>query len=107
MRVNPSTSNPVQSGDVASTSKTERADKSQKAKKGEVSPGASESVRAEISSKAKDLAKSKAVAESAPDVREDKVAELKKRIEGGKYKVDADAIANKLVDEHLKMEGLA
>ena len=34
---------------------------------------------------------------SEPEIREDKVAELKEKIESGKYKVDHDAVADKLV----------
>ncbi|MBC8392048.1 MAG: flagellar biosynthesis anti-sigma factor FlgM [Deltaproteobacteria bacterium] len=35
---------------------------------------------------------------SEPDVREDKVLALKERIESGKYKIDHEAVADKLVD---------
>lgn len=35
---------------------------------------------------------------SEPEVREDKVAELKQRIESGQYEVDHKAVADKLVD---------
>lgn len=35
---------------------------------------------------------------SEPDVREDKVAELKEKIETGKYEMDNEAVADKLVD---------
>ncbi len=58
-------------------------------------------VRTDISEKAKEAVKAKGVAVSAPDVREDKIAELKKRIADGNYKIDSNAIADKLVDEHL------
>ena len=57
----------------------------------------------EISAKGKDFAKAKAVASAAPDVREEKIAELKKRIAAGKYHVDADAVADRMMDEHIKM----
>ena len=53
------------------------------------------SERAQMMQKAKDLA-------SRPDtVDEAKVARLQKLIDDGKYKIDADAIADRLVDEHL------
>lgn len=64
-------------------------------------------VNAEISTKAKELAKAKAVASQAPDVREDKIAALKAKIAEGKYNVDADAVADRLVDDHLKMSGMS
>ena len=35
---------------------------------------------------------------AAPDVREDRVAELKAKIDSGNYRMDADAVADKLVD---------
>ena len=38
---------------------------------------------------------------SEPDVREDKVAELKERIQSGNYKIDHEAVASKLVDASL------
>jgi negative regulator of flagellin synthesis FlgM len=59
------------------------------------------SERVAISGKAKDLARAKEVAKSAPDVDEARVARLKAAIEGGSYKVDAERVADKLVDEHL------
>lgn len=53
--------------------------------------------RAQMMQKAKDIA-------SRPDtVDEAKVARLQKLIDEGKYKVDADAIADRLVDEHLSI----
>jgi negative regulator of flagellin synthesis FlgM len=57
--------------------------------------------RPEISSKARELASAKAAASGAPDVREAKIAELKERIAAGKYKVDAKAVADRMVDDHL------
>ncbi|MBW2642090.1 MAG: flagellar biosynthesis anti-sigma factor FlgM [Deltaproteobacteria bacterium] len=38
---------------------------------------------------------------SEPDVREDKISELKERIESGKYQVDNDTVANKLVNAFI------
>ncbi|MEW6056014.1 MAG: flagellar biosynthesis anti-sigma factor FlgM [Bdellovibrionota bacterium] len=54
-----------------------------------------------ISGRAKDAARAKEVASSAPDVDEAKVARLKAAIEGKSYNIDADKIADRLVDEHL------
>lgn len=61
----------------------------------------------EISAKAKEFARAKEVASSAPDVREEKIAELKRRISAGKYQIDADAVADRMVDDHLKMSGMS
>jgi flagellar biosynthesis anti-sigma factor FlgM len=38
-------------------------------------------------------------------VREEKIAALKARIAEGKYKVDADKVADRMVDDHLQMTG--
>jgi negative regulator of flagellin synthesis FlgM len=43
----------------------------------------------------------KEIIASEPDVREDKVAELKERIESGRYRIDHKAVAYKLVDSFL------
>jgi len=51
--------------------------------------------RAQLMQRAKDIA-------SRPDtIDEAKVARLQKMIDEGNYKVDADSIADRLVDEHL------
>jgi negative regulator of flagellin synthesis FlgM len=57
--------------------------------------------RTEISSRGRELAQAKQVANSAPDVREEKIAKLKEMINAGTYKVDAHAVADRLVDEHI------
>ena len=57
-----------------------------------------------MSPKARDLKKIKDVAmKSSPDIDEAKVAKYQKLIDSGNYKVDAEALADRLVDEHLKM----
>jgi negative regulator of flagellin synthesis FlgM len=43
----------------------------------------------------------KEVISSEPDVRQEKVAELKKQVASGQYKVDHTAIAGKIVDEYI------
>lgn len=63
--------------------------------------GVSDSSKVELSSRAKDVQKIKDLALSAPDVDQAKVDKFQKLIDSGKYQVDAKAIANKLVDEHL------
>jgi negative regulator of flagellin synthesis FlgM len=54
-----------------------------------------------ISSRAKETAEATRIAKAAPDVNEEKVAKLKAAVQSGAYKVDAQKIADKLVDEHL------
>ena len=52
------------------------------------------SERAQLMQKAKDIA-------SKSSVDEAKVARLQKLIDEGKYKVDADAVADRLVNAHM------
>jgi negative regulator of flagellin synthesis FlgM len=67
-----------------------------------IKPEGSESSKVELSSRAKDIQNIKNLAlNSSPDVDPAKVDRFQKLIDSGKYKVDAKAIANKLVDEQL------
>ena len=43
----------------------------------------------------------KEIISSEPDIREDKVSELKQKIESGKYTIDNSAVADKLVDSFV------
>jgi negative regulator of flagellin synthesis FlgM len=61
-----------------------------------------ESSKVNVSTRAQDFQKAKAIA-SADTIDEAKVARLQKLIDEGKYKVDAQAVADKMVDEHLLM----
>ncbi|MGZ3793813.1 MAG: flagellar biosynthesis anti-sigma factor FlgM [Bdellovibrio sp.] len=61
-----------------------------------------ESTRVDVSDRAQEAKRIKELAMAAPDVDEAKVAKFRKLIDEGKYQVDADAIADKMVDEHLK-----
>lgn len=67
-----------------------------------VEPGAKESVKLNLSDRAQEFQKAKDIA-SKTDVDEAKVARLQKLIDDGKYAVDASAIADRLVDEHLSI----
>ncbi len=109
MRVSQSGNNP-QTSEVSSKVKVTHAQtkKGEKAAEASASPRteAAGDAKTEISSKAKEFAKAKEVANEAPDVREEKIAALKARIAEGKYKVDADSIADRMVDEHIRMHGI-
>ena len=106
MKINPNVaagSSGIQSSDTKKLEKTkvsgyEKSENSVSVKKGD-------SANAEISSKAKDMAKAKQIASDTPDVREAKIAALKEQIQNKKYNVGADAIADKLVDDHIRMAG--
>ena len=58
------------------------------------------SAQVKMSPDAQAMQKAKAVA-SADSIDEAKVARLQKLIDEGKYKIDAAAVADRLVDEHL------
>jgi len=52
-----------------------------------------------LSQASKEVQKIKEIIASEPDAREDKVADLKERIESGRYTIDHAKVADKLVDE--------
>ncbi|OYZ23468.1 MAG: flagellar biosynthesis anti-sigma factor FlgM [Bdellovibrio sp. 28-41-41] len=54
-----------------------------------------------VSSRAQEAKKIKELALAAPDVDQAKVEKFRKLIEDGKYKVDAKAVADKMVDDEL------
>lgn len=61
----------------------------------------SQATKVELSSRVQDIKKIKEIAKNTPDVDTEKVAKFKQMIAEGKYKVDAKAVADKMVDEHL------
>ena len=105
MRVNPGVSQNIQGTATEGLKKSEQAAKPERARQAEEvaktrgipNPGA------EISDKAKDMAKAYSVASATPDVREDRIAELKKRIASGEYKVDSDKVADKMIGDHAAL----
>ena len=56
-----------------------------------------------ISDAAKRIQEARAKLDEIPDVREDKVAELRNQIQNGTYQIDADKIAAKLLKEHVRV----
>ena len=57
-----------------------------------------------LSSRAKEIQEAKRLFESVPDIREEKIAEIKKRIDQGEYKIDEKKIAEKMIRESLLNE---
>ncbi|MBN1548838.1 MAG: flagellar biosynthesis anti-sigma factor FlgM [Syntrophaceae bacterium] len=57
--------------------------------------------KVDLSTKARDVQTIKNAVESVPDIREEKVQELKNRIEAGTYNVNGEKIAGKIVGESL------
>ncbi len=110
MRVSHTNGSSIQGAETSKTRHTHGARKNERGEGAEASQLESTSSRgdvsASISPRARELANAKALATAAPDVREEKIAELKKRIAAGGYHVDADKIADRLVDDHIKMSGI-
>ncbi len=118
MKVNQSTG---QTGGLQNANSASSADAAKKANKADaaksraVNPdgaGPAKSISAdgstaEISFRAKEMARAKEAAAAAPDVREEKVAELKRRIQSGEYSVSANKVADKMVDEHIKTAAMS
>lgn len=55
----------------------------------------------EISRMGKDYQIAKQAVANATDIRQDKVNEIKKRMESGTYNMNAEEVANKLVDSYF------
>jgi negative regulator of flagellin synthesis FlgM len=54
-----------------------------------------------LSDTAKTVQEAQTQLKSIPDIREDKVAELKEQVENGTYEVDADKLAGKMLKDAL------
>ncbi|MBW1692119.1 MAG: flagellar biosynthesis anti-sigma factor FlgM [Deltaproteobacteria bacterium] len=54
-----------------------------------------------LSQASKEAQKIREIISSQPDVRENKVSALKERIESGRYKIDHEGVADKLVDAFI------
>ena len=64
-------------------------------------PVGAEATKVDVSKRAQEAKKIKEMAMAAPDVDMAKVEKFRKLIEDGKYKVDAKAVADKMVDDEL------
>lgn len=65
--------------------------------------GVKGSAQVDVSDRAQMMQKAKDIASRPDSIDEAKVARLQKLIDEGKYQVDADAIADRLVDEHMSI----
>jgi len=59
-----------------------------------------------ISDAAKRVQEARRQLDDIPDVREDKVSELRSQIQNGTYEIDADKIAGKMIKEGLLNDAL-
>jgi negative regulator of flagellin synthesis FlgM len=57
--------------------------------------------RVSLSPRARELAAARRALEVIPDVRPDKVADLKARIEAGNYRIDSEVIADRMLRDAL------
>ncbi|MBQ9444445.1 MAG: flagellar biosynthesis anti-sigma factor FlgM [Lachnospiraceae bacterium] len=73
------------------------------AKSGKVSGGHD---AVEISSIGKDIQTAKTAVKNAPDVRANRIAELKKQIADGTYNVSGESFADKLLAKYNEAAGL-
>lgn len=69
--------------------------------------GSDASAKLELSPRAQEMKKIKEAATSAPDVDMAKVEKFRRMIDDGTYKVDAKAVASKMIDEEIEMAGLS
>jgi flagellar biosynthesis anti-sigma factor FlgM len=57
--------------------------------------------KVEISAQSKEIKKINDVLEMTPDVRADRVAELKKLVQEDRYRVDNETLAGKMIDQSI------
>lgn len=62
---------------------------------------AEDNVKVSLSDRAQDIVKAREIALNTPDVRAERVADLKEMVKAGKYKVDAGKVADRMVDASL------
>lgn len=62
------------------------------------------SAKVDLSAKAQEMNRAKELATPSKGIDEAKVARLQALIDGGKYKVDSGAVADRLLGEHLLMD---
>lgn len=107
---NPLSGNPLVDKSVSDKAKVDKSKEAgraadvQKAKVAPNSEGAkthSAGAQVDISEQAQLMRKAAEAVHAAPDVRQDRVAQLKERIRAGTYKVDSQSVADKLVEEHF------
>ncbi len=109
MKVSNKSSNPMQGADAAKGAKI-TADSVDKKGNGSTAAAGfdsianSDSAKVALSPRAQELKKAKELATPHGDINEAKVARLQKLIDEGKYKVDSEAVADRLVDEHFSMD---
>lgn len=107
MKVSNKVPNSIQTSDMAKSHKAdankELSELGSKDKKASIHKGVGDSARIDFSNRAKDIQKAKELATPSDSIDEAKVARLQKLIDSGQYRINAEAIADRLVDEQMKM----
>ena len=57
--------------------------------------------KVDLSAESKEMKKIKDILATTPDVRTEKVAELKKLVESGQYEIKSDTVADKMVKDSI------
>jgi negative regulator of flagellin synthesis FlgM len=65
-----------------------------------------DSDRLELSARSRDISHLNELIQSTPDIREDKVASIRRQLENGTYNVKAEKIAEKILSDNLLDEVL-
>ena len=97
-RISQRQTDPVEIAGQTAARRAERANNQGQAKtepRG-VRPSSADSL--EISDRSRELARARQAVDAAPDVRADRVAEIKKQIEDGTYSVSPELLARKLLE---------
>ena len=63
------------------------------------------SAKVDVSERAQEAKRIKELAMAAPDIDMAKVDKFRRMIDEGKYKVDSEKVADRMVDSHLETEG--
>ena len=94
--------------DKAGGAKSLKETASNQAAKNPVAPATlgKDAANVDLSDRAQDAKRIKDLAMKAPDVDMEKVARFREMIDSGNYKVDARAVADRMVDAHLEEDRL-
>jgi negative regulator of flagellin synthesis FlgM len=108
MKIQQTPSSQVSSAETSSTKQTARSSEAKRIDNRPVKTEESSEKKGsvEISSRAKELSQAKELASSAPDVRADRVAQLKKQIADGNYHVSSEDIADRMLEDHWRTADL-
>ncbi len=79
--------------------KSPETEKARPVRKAERQAGATKTDQVSISRKSREIQKLEAILANTPDIRKDKVDEIKRKLDSGQYRVDAREVARKILKE--------